>query len=59
MTKKEIKGYITNGAAVDITNIPLEKGGKIMNGKVTTYKDQCGVMHWDYQPYYSESENVG
>ena len=27
-----------------------------MNGKVTTYKDQCGVMHWDYQPYYSESD---
>lgn len=29
-----------------------------MSGKVTTYKDQCGVMHWNYQPYYSESEIV-
>ena len=29
-----------------------------MNGKITTYKDQCGVMHWNYQPYYSESEIV-
>ena len=42
MTKKEIKGYITNGAAVDITNIPLEKAYELAT-HTTTIDTSRGV----------------
>ena len=36
MTKKEIKGYIANGAAVDITNIPLGKAYELATHTTTS-----------------------
>jgi len=42
MTKKEIKGYIANGAAVDITNISLEKAYKLA-AHTTTIGTSQGV----------------
>ena len=36
MTKKEIKGYIANGAAVDITNIPLKKAYELATHTTTS-----------------------
>lgn len=40
MTKKEIKNYITSGAAIDITNIGTKEAYKLCE---TIHKDVVGV----------------